>query len=119
MAAGFAVNGVCHATAANALSAFRAEFPQVSGGALSYLNSSSITGSAITYSIGTKPATSNNVVTRTGTLNLSSCETVSDVMTANMAGLALAMLMAFFTAFFLRKAVRIFAGFGGGFRNDF
>lgn len=116
---GFAFAGSCHSSSAAALEAFQASFPKLDGVSLASLNGSSVSGATISYDISTRAMATGTIVDRSGTFNLSPCNAVTASMSDSMTGLAFAMLMAFFSAFFLRKAFRKFATFAGGMANDF
>lgn len=119
MTIGYAFAGRCYATPEAAFEAFHSSFPTVDGGAVVSLTSASLAGSMIDYSLTIVSASHAEAVTRTGSVQLAPCETISASMTDNMAGIVGSMLLAFFFAFFVRKALRKFAVMAGGFANDF
>lgn len=119
MSTGVAYGGNCYATPESAVEAFTAAFPTVEGGSIMTLDNVMLAGNVVSYTILTKPPTSNTTYTRTGSFEMNACEMVNSSMVDNMAGLAFAMLFAFFFAFFSRKAIRKFVSFAGGFSNDF
>lgn len=74
----FAFQGVCYATGAEALEAFAFKFPLIGDANWTAHVSSSInTTGLISYSVLTRPITSNTVSSRTGTLQLVSCTEVT------------------------------------------
>lgn len=119
MTIGHTFAGRCYATPEAAFEAFHSSFPVVDGGAVVSLSSASLAGSMIDYSLTIVSASHAEAVTRTGSIQLAPCETISASMTDNMAGIVGSMLFSFFFAFFARKAIRKIAVFGGGFANDF
>jgi hypothetical protein len=73
----YAHAGHCYATTGEALEAFQKSFPVWGDANVTALASSSVNASGLlTYSVLTRPITSNTVSSRTGTLQLASCSTV-------------------------------------------
>lgn len=72
--AAFATKGLCYSTPADALTAWNNQFPVFDSANITYLVSSSVTAAgALTYSLNTRPITSNTLSSRTGTLQLTPC----------------------------------------------
>ena len=70
----FAINGLCYAAPADALTAFNNLYPIVGETNMTYLVSSSVTaGGVLTYSLNTRPITGNTLTSRAGTLQLTPC----------------------------------------------
>lgn len=116
---GVGFQGKCFPTASQALESFQLGFPEVQNGFITRLNSSSVAGNILTYSVNISNLSAGTSRTVTGNFVLSSCSSVTSYMANNMAGLLYAALLAFFGAFFLRKAFRKFSQFAGGFASDF
>lgn len=73
----FGYAGHCYATAGEALENFQKSFPVWGDANVTALVSSSINVSGlISYSVLTRPITTNTVSSRTGTLQLATCSTV-------------------------------------------
>lgn len=73
----YAFTGHCYATTAEALEAFQKGFPVFGDTTWVWHTSSSINATgAITYTVNTKPTTTNTVNARTGTIQLASCSVV-------------------------------------------
>lgn len=69
--------GHCYATTEEALEAFQKSFPVLGDTNWQWHNSSSISATGlITYSVTTKPTTTNTTSTRSGTMQLSTCSVV-------------------------------------------
>lgn len=119
VATGYGLDGSCYSTPDRAFEGFRRGLPTIRDGFVTTLNSASIAGNVLTYSITTRDFASGTAKTLTGNVTLSSCQSVTGYMSDNMAGLLFASLIAFFTAFWLRKAIRKFSRFAGGFASDF
>lgn len=72
----FAYSGHCYATVGEALEAFQVSFPKLGDTVWTWHTSSSISaGGLITYSLVSKPSTTNTTSTRTGTMQLATCST--------------------------------------------
>jgi len=72
----FAHAGHCYATTGEALEAFQVSFPKYGDTVWVWHTSSSIDASGlITFSLISKPTTTNTTSTRTGSLQLSACST--------------------------------------------
>jgi hypothetical protein len=70
----YAYTGHCYATTGEALEAFQKGFPLFGDTIWVWHTSSSINATgAITYSVVSKPSTTNSTSTRSGTLQLASC----------------------------------------------
>lgn len=111
----FIVNNECLDTTAKALLAFQSNYPQQQAGVVYSLTSSSINASGLlTFSVRNN---SGSTVINNGTAQLTSCTTPSSFVPDFNNYLA-SMLVVFFFAFFLRKAIRFFSRFIGGFSSD-
>lgn len=116
---GYGLDGACYSTPQKALEGFQRGLPTIREGFVTTLNSSSVAGNVLSYSITTRDFAAGTAKTLNGNLTLSSCQSVTGYMSDNMAGLLFACLTAFFTSFFLRKAIRKFSRFAGGMSTDF
>jgi hypothetical protein len=77
---GYAFAGTCHETAGDALVAFNKSFPVWGDVNVTALSSSSVTGGGLlSYSVLTRPISTNVVASRTGTLQLSACSDVDAI----------------------------------------
>jgi len=75
---GFSYSGICYETPADALAAFQTAFPVWGDINVTALSSSSVSGGGLlTYSVQTRPISTNTVASRTGTLQLSVCDPVN------------------------------------------
>lgn len=72
---GFSFNGTCYENANEALLAFNVQYPQVTSDHLVNLNSSSVSGSVLSYSLVVRPLDSNTITNRAGTFSLLTCDT--------------------------------------------
>lgn len=72
----FAYSGQCYATTAEALQVFQKGFPLMGDTVWTWHTSSSISAAGvITYSLISKPTTTNTTSVRTGSMQLASCST--------------------------------------------
>lgn len=113
----FLVNNECLETPAQALQAFQSLYPLQQAGTVYYLGASSISSSGLLnfQLLNQKGST----VIASGNLQLLSCSMPSQsVFVSNATALFTLLLIVFFTAFFLRKAIRFFTRFLGGFSSD-
>lgn len=79
---GFSFNGTCYENANEALLAFNVQYPQVTSDHLVNLNSSSVSGSVLSYSLVVRSLDSNTIVNRSGTFSLLTCDTSTFGLTA-------------------------------------
>lgn len=112
----FLFKGECISTANEALDLFRSLYPQQQGNVVYQLTSSSISPSGLlTFSLRNS---ANTAVITNGNVQLSSCVESPISTNIQFAPFFTAVLVVFFMAFFLRKAIRFFTRFLGGFSSD-
>lgn len=78
---GFSFNGQCYETASTLVEAFMARFPSFDGPVVTWLNSVSLSGSSLTFSLQVRYLDSNVINTRVGTVTVPSCTFVPDNLT--------------------------------------
>jgi hypothetical protein len=108
--------GECLTTPADALELFRSQYPQQQAAVVYQLTASSVSPTGlITFSTRTS---ANAASITNGTVQLTSCVETPPTVGIQFQQLATVLLIVFFTAFFLRKAIRFFSRFLGGFSSD-
>lgn len=108
--------GECISTVNEALDLFRSQYPQQQAAVVYHLSASSISPTGlITFTLRNS---NNTAVITNGNVQLSSCVETPISNNVQFAPFFAAVLVVFFMAFFLRKAIRFFTRFLGGFSSD-